>query len=528
MKRCPVCGRTFGDEVAFCAFDASALVGGLDATMLAQPGARTEAVPVYVRTQAMSSTPPPVVAPAQRSLRAGPMLAVLGAGALVGAVGVVWLLRGRDAGARRRATGASTQATRAAAPRAESAGAPMARAACAITSTPTTITPRVMAGDDNLLARSGDRVAVGFAAPPRFRHGGDDPALVTLGWDGAVTAVVDPPSPSDARGLTQSPFGVARVRPWFRDGEVTSIVDAVERSPSGALTLRCGDLASALHHDDDLGSVTWNPTAIYFCRTFPVADGPPAVLGVRPNGGDGRSVELVRWGPSWDQVERLWLLPRDADPGAVDPLAELRRRDTLGGSDLLHVPNFGYAFVFRYHGAMRFAWLDESMHLRGELTGVPSLGDEPGRPSLAYNGRAVSLIFADRPRRGRRSDAPTPYRVHRVSMRPGEAPGLPVALAAEAAEVDEFAPSIAVLADGSWLVASTYGMHRRRPGDAPRQVMLRRWSADWSRADAPVMATALGAASDPEVITDGHRFVMVAAAGEGRERSLVAVGGRCD
>ena len=138
------------------------------------------------------------------------------------------------------------------------------------------------------------------------------------------------------------------------------------------------------------------------------------------------------------QATALWPLAGDDVPAALR---------VLGAGDK------GYNLTFRRDGVVWGGFLDPARKPVGALVKVPGSGGAVGKPSSGWNRSELAVIFADKPEGGERWEirvgrAPTGTipAATRVVPLPGGGPG-----------GDAFAPDIAGLPDGRWLMIWTEG-----------------------------------------------------------------------
>ncbi|AUX25947.1 hypothetical protein SOCEGT47_065000 [Sorangium cellulosum] len=143
---------------------------------------------------------------------------------------------------------------------------------------------------------------------------------------------------------------------------------------------------------------------------------------------------------------------------ADSPEAAPSRLWPVQGDEALEAPRAlaagpaGYAVTFRRERAVWAGWLDAERRPVGELARVLGSGGAVGKPSLGWNGRELAVVFADRPAEGR-------WEIRAGRAASGSVPGSTevIPLPTGGPGGDAFAPDIAGLGDGRWLLVWTEG-----------------------------------------------------------------------
>ncbi|WP_433929646.1 GYF domain-containing protein [Sorangium cellulosum] len=143
---------------------------------------------------------------------------------------------------------------------------------------------------------------------------------------------------------------------------------------------------------------------------------------------------------------------------ADNPAAAPRTLWPVQGDEPLEAPRAiaagsrGHAVAFRREKAVWAGWLDAERKPVGELGRVAGSGGAVGKPSLGWNERDLAVVFADRPADGR------------WEIRAGQAPAGTIPTSTQVIPLpsggpggDAFAPDIAGLSDGRWLLVWTEG-----------------------------------------------------------------------
>ncbi|MDC0748458.1 GYF domain-containing protein [Polyangium mundeleinium] len=140
----------------------------------------------------------------------------------------------------------------------------------------------------------------------------------------------------------------------------------------------------------------------------------------------------------------------DAAPQALWPIAGT---DPLDAARVVVADDKGYALSFRRDGAVMGGFIGPDRKPIGELVKVVGSGGQVGKPMSGWNGREVAILFADR------QDDQSPWKI-----RLGHAPVGSIPATTEVIELpaggpggDAFAPGIAGLPDGRWVLIWTEG-----------------------------------------------------------------------
>lgn len=140
----------------------------------------------------------------------------------------------------------------------------------------------------------------------------------------------------------------------------------------------------------------------------------------------------------------------DAAPQTLWPIAG---SDPLDAARVVVADDKGYALSFRRDGAVMGGFIGPDRKPIGELVKVAGSGGQVGKPMSGWNGREVAILFADR------ETEESPWKI-----RLGHAPAGSIPSSTQVIELpaggpggDAFAPGIAGLPDGRWVLIWTEG-----------------------------------------------------------------------
>jgi hypothetical protein len=141
---------------------------------------------------------------------------------------------------------------------------------------------------------------------------------------------------------------------------------------------------------------------------------------------------------------------QDAPPTPLWPLAGEEELEALRAAP---AGAQGHAITFRRDKAVWAGWIGADRKPAGELTKVVGSGGAVGKPSSGWNGREIAVIFADRPADRAR------WEIRVGHAEPGKVPSSTevIPLPDGGPGGDAFAPDIAGLPDGRWVLVWTEG-----------------------------------------------------------------------
>lgn len=147
------------------------------------------------------------------------------------------------------------------------------------------------------------------------------------------------------------------------------------------------------------------------------------------------------------------IVTADREDAAASPLWPLAGAEAPSAARVQIAEGLGYALVFRREGAIWSGWLGADKKPVGELVKVVGSGGQVGKPNIGWNRRELALIFADKPA-GRDH-----YEIRIAHAKTGSIPDATtvIPLPRGGPGGDAFAPDIAGLPDGRWVMVWTEG-----------------------------------------------------------------------
>ncbi|MEP7123472.1 MAG: GYF domain-containing protein [Byssovorax sp.] len=147
------------------------------------------------------------------------------------------------------------------------------------------------------------------------------------------------------------------------------------------------------------------------------------------------------------------IVTADNEAAATTPLWPLAGSEAPSAARVQVADGSGYALVFRRDGAIWSGWIGLDRKPVGELVKVVGSGGQVGKPNVGWNHRELALIFADKPAG---SDH---YEIRVAHAKTGSIPAVTtvIPLPKGGPGGDAFAPDIAGLPDGRWVMVWTEG-----------------------------------------------------------------------
>jgi hypothetical protein len=199
--------------------------------------------------------------------------------------------------------------------------------------------------------------------------------------------------------------------------------------------------------DEDIERVAPTPAAEFSVARTGGAGALKSPIEVSPTAGPAFAVGLD--GESWALAA-----PPSAPSGAATALWPLPGDEKVGAAAVHPAGDKGYALVFRRGSDAIFGgWISPDRKASGALVGIAGSGGSVGKPAAAWNGRELAVIFADRP------DKDGHYEIRIGHAPAGTLPATTAVLPLPNGGPggDAFAPDIAGLPDGRWLLMWTEG-----------------------------------------------------------------------
>jgi hypothetical protein len=193
--------------------------------------------------------------------------------------------------------------------------------------------------------------------------------------------------------------------------------------------------------DDDIERVFLSPTGrIQVARTG-------------GSGGIKSPLQVPAATPFWVGLGDSAVVSAPAVDATPAPLWPISGDEVLGAASVHAAGKQGFLLTYRRGGGIWSGWIREDRRAVGDLVRAEGSGGAVGKPSGGWNGREIALIFADRPE----EDGHYEMRIGHAS--PGALPAsttvLPMPKGGPGG--DAFAPDIAGLPDGRWLLVWTEG-----------------------------------------------------------------------
>ena len=147
------------------------------------------------------------------------------------------------------------------------------------------------------------------------------------------------------------------------------------------------------------------------------------------------------------------IVTADREGAATSPLWPLAGSEAPSSARVLIAAPSGYAVVYRREGAIWSGWIGPDRKAVGDLVKVAGSGGQVGKPNIGWNRRELALIFADKPAG---SDH---YEIRVAHAKTGSIPTVTsvIPLPKGGPGGDAFAPDIAGLPDGRWVMVWTEG-----------------------------------------------------------------------
>jgi hypothetical protein len=163
--------------------------------------------------------------------------------------------------------------------------------------------------------------------------------------------------------------------------------------------------------------------------------------------------------------------------GATAPLWPLAGDEKVAAATVHVAGEKGYALTFRRGSDAIFGgWIGPDRKAVGALVAIAGSGGSVGKPAAAWNGRELAVIFADRP------DKDGHYEIRIGHAAAGAVPATTAVLPLPRGGPggDAFAPDIAGLPDGRWILMWTEG------ASGSRAVRAQTLAADFSPLGDPI------------------------------------------
>ena len=193
--------------------------------------------------------------------------------------------------------------------------------------------------------------------------------------------------------------------------------------------------------DADIDRVTPTASAEFHLVTAPKEGAMASVIPV-----EGKTPFVIG-------VQAGSIVSADHEGAATTPLWPLAGSEAPSAARVQVADGSGYGLVFRRDSAIWSGWIGLDRKPVGELVKVIGSGGQVGKPNVGWNHRELALIFADKPAG---SDH---YEIRVAHAKTGSIPVVTtvIPLPKGGPGGDAFAPDIAGLPDGRWVMVWTEG-----------------------------------------------------------------------
>ena len=188
-------------------------------------------------------------------------------------------------------------------------------------------------------------------------------------------------------------------------------------------------------------------------RVSPSATGEFHLVTAAKEGGIASIIPVDAKPPFVIGVQAGSIVTADSEGAKATPLWPLAGAEAPSAARVQTAEGSGYGLVFRRDGAIWSGWIGLDRKPVGDLVKVAGSGGQVGKPNIGWNHRELALIFADKPAG---SDH---YEIRVAHAKTGSIPATTtvIPLPKGGPGGDAFAPDIAGLPDGRWVMVWTEG-----------------------------------------------------------------------
>ncbi len=188
-------------------------------------------------------------------------------------------------------------------------------------------------------------------------------------------------------------------------------------------------------------------------RVSPSATGEFHLVTAAKEGGIASIIPVDAKPPFVIGVQAGSIVTADSEGAKATPLWPLAGAEAPSAARVQIAEGSGYGLVFRRDGAIWSGWIGLDRKPVGDLVKVAGSGGQVGKPNIGWNHRELALIFADKPAG---SDH---YEIRVAHAKTGSIPATTtvIPLPKGGPGGDAFAPDIAGLPDGRWVMVWTEG-----------------------------------------------------------------------